>query len=61
MYFPVNMKTSHESKKCKYKTLETYNNKFYKNKRNLNPACACHIYLLNSIILLYLFIFKLCI
>ena len=28
---PVNMKTSHESnKKCKYGTLEKYNNKFYK-------------------------------
>ena len=40
------MKTSDQSKKCNYKTLEKY----------VNPACACHIYS----ILVYLFIFKLC-
>ena len=56
------MKTSHKSKKniCKYR-LEKYNNKFYKNKQNINPACACYIYL---IIVLFCFIylfFKLCI
>ena len=26
---------------------------FYKNKQNINPACACHIYLINSSIPLY--------
>ena len=60
--FPVHMKTSHQStKKCKYRTLEKYSNTYYKNKQNINPACACHIYLINSIILFYLFIFKMCI
>jgi hypothetical protein len=49
------MKISHKSKK----TLEKYSNTFYKNKQNLNLACACHIYLINSIILFYLVIFKL--
>ena len=39
----------------------TISSHYYKNKQNLNPACACHIYLLRSIILFYLFIFKLCI
>ena len=34
---------------------------FYKNKQNINPASACHIYLINSIVLFYIFIFKLCI
>jgi hypothetical protein len=53
------MKTSHQStKKCKYRTLEKYSNTYYKNKQNINPVCACHIYLINSIILFYLFIFK---
>ena len=60
--FPVHMKISHKSKKiCKYRTLEKYSNTFYKNKTNINPACASHIYLINSIILFYIFIFKLCI
>ena len=55
----VHMKTSHQStNKYKYRT---YSNTYYKNKQNINPACACHIYLINSIILFYLFIFKLCI
>jgi hypothetical protein len=44
---------------CKYRTLEKYSNAFYKNKQNINPACPCHIYLINSTILLHLFIFKL--
>ena len=52
------MKTSHKSKKCKYRTLEKYNNTFNKNKQNINPACVCHIYLINSIILFDLVIFK---
>ena len=34
---------------------------YYQNKQNINPTCACNIYLINSIILFYLFIFKLCI
>ena len=35
------MKTSHKSKEiCKYRTLEKYSNTFYKNKQNINPACA---------------------
>ena len=56
------MKTSHKSKKrCKYRTSEKYSNTFYKNKQNINPACACHIYLIISIILFYLLIFELCI
>ena len=59
--FLVHMKTSHKSKKCTYRTLEKYSHTFYKNKQNINPACACHIYLINNIILFYLFIFKLCI
>ena len=60
--FPVHMKTSHQStKKCKYRTLEKYSNTYYENKQNINPACACNTYLINSIILFYLFIFKLCI
>ena len=60
--FPVHTKTSHQStKKCKYRTLEKYSNTYYKNKQNINPACACHIYLINIIILFYLFIFELCI
>ena len=62
--FPVHMETSHPStKKCKYRTLEKYSNTYYKNKQNINHACACNIniYLINSIILFYLFIFKLCI
>jgi hypothetical protein len=47
------MKTSHKSKnKCKYKTLEKYSNTLNTNKQNINPACACQIYLINSIILL---------
>jgi hypothetical protein len=25
-----------------------------KNKQNLNPECACHVYLLNNIIMFYL-------
>jgi hypothetical protein len=40
-----------------HRTLEKYSNTFYKNKQNINPACACHIYLIDSIILFYLFIF----
>jgi len=28
----------------------------HKNTQNINPACACHIYLINSIILFYLFL-----
>jgi hypothetical protein len=36
--------------------LEKYSNTHYKNKQNINPACACHIYLKNSIILFYLLI-----
>jgi hypothetical protein len=60
--FPVHMKTSHQStKKCKYRSSEKYSNTYYQNKQNINPACACNIYLINSIILFYLFIFKLCI
>jgi hypothetical protein len=60
--FPVHMKTSHQyAKKCKYRTLEKYINTYYKNKQNINLACACNTYLINSIILFYLFIFKLCI
>jgi hypothetical protein len=31
---------------------------YYQNKQNINPTCACNIYLINSIILLYLFIFR---
>ena len=58
--FSVHMKTSHQStKKCKYRSLEKHSNTYYKNKQNINPACACHIYLINSIILFYLFIIKL--
>jgi hypothetical protein len=38
-----------------------YSNTYYENKQNINPACACNTYLINSIILFYLFIFKLCI
>jgi len=54
------MKTSHKStKKCKYRTLEKYSNAYYKNKQNINPACASHIYLINSIILFYPFSFEL--
>ena len=34
---------------------------FNKNKQNINPACACHIYLIYNIILIYLFFFKLCV
>jgi hypothetical protein len=37
-----------------HRTLETYNNKFMlskNNKQNLNPECACNIYLLSTIIL----------
>jgi hypothetical protein len=60
--FPVHMKTSHQStKNCKYRTSEENSNTYYKNKQNINPACACHIYLINSINLFYLFIFELCI
>jgi hypothetical protein len=60
--FPVHTNTSHKSKKkCKYRTLEKYSNTFYKNKQNINPKCACHIYVINSIILFFLFISKLCI
>ena len=60
--FPVHMKTSHQStKKYKYRTLEKYSNTYYENKQNINPECACNTYLINSIILFYLFIFKLCI
>ena len=60
--FPVHMKTSHQStNKCEYRTLEKSSNTYYKIKQNINPACACHIYLINSSILFYLFIFKLCI
>jgi hypothetical protein len=56
------MKTSHQStKKCKYRTLEKYTNTYYENEQNINLACACNTYLINSIILFYLFIFKLCI
>ena len=52
----------HQStKKCKYRTLEKYTNTYYENEQNINPACACNTYLINSIILFYLFIFKLCI
>jgi hypothetical protein len=59
--FPVHMKTSHQStKKCKYRSSEKNSNTYYKNKQNINPACACNIYLINSIILFYLSIFKLC-
>ena len=58
--FPVHMKTSHQStKKCKYRTLEKYSNTYYENKQNINTACACNTYIINSIILFYLFIFKL--
>jgi hypothetical protein len=48
--FPVRMKTfsSIYKKKCKYRTLEKYNNTYYKNKQNINPACPYHIYLINS-------------
>jgi hypothetical protein len=43
------MKTSHQStKNCKYRTSEKYSNTYYINKQNINPACACHIYLINS-------------
>jgi hypothetical protein len=53
-YFP------HQStKKCKYRSSEKYSNTYYQNKQNINPECACNIYLINSIILFYLFIFKL--
>jgi hypothetical protein len=56
--FPVHMKTSHQfTKKCKYRTMEKYSNTYYENKQNINPACACNTYLINSIILFYLFIF----
>jgi hypothetical protein len=49
------MKTSHQStKKCKYRTSEKYSITYYKNTQNINHACACHIYLMNSIILFYL-------
>ena len=48
-------------KKCKYRTLEKHSNTYYENKQNINHACACNTYLINSIILFYLFIFKLCI
>jgi len=55
------MKTSHQSKNSNYRTLEKYNSMFYEqNKQSLNPACACHIHLINNIYL-HLFIFKLCI
>jgi hypothetical protein len=56
--FPVHMKTSHQStKKCKYGLSEKYRNTYYKNKQNINPACACNIYLINSIIcFIYLFL-----
>ena len=54
----VHMKTSHQStKKCKYRSSEKYSNTYYKNKQNIKPACACHIYLINIIILFYLFIY----
>ena len=55
---PVHMKTSHQStKKCKYRSSENYSNTYYQNKQNINPACACNIYLINSIILhIYLFL-----
>jgi hypothetical protein len=60
--FTVHMKTYHRSEnKCKYRTLKKYSNTNYKNKQNINLACACHIYLINSIVLFYLFNFKLCI
>ena len=60
--FPVHMKTSHQStKNCKYRTSEENSNTYYKNKQNINPTCACHIYLINSINLFYLFIFESCI
>jgi hypothetical protein len=56
------MKTSHQSTKtCKYRTLEKDSNTYYENKQNINPTCACNTYLINSIILFYLFILKLCI
>ena len=37
--------------KCKYRTLKKYSNAYYKNKQNINAACTCHIYLINSIII----------
>jgi hypothetical protein len=57
--FPVHMKTSHQSTtKCKYRSSEKYSNTYYQNKQNINPACTCNIYLINSIILFYLFNIK---
>ena len=56
--FPVHMKTYHQStKKCKYRTLEKHSNTYYENKQNINHACACNTYLINSIIcFIYLFL-----
>ena len=55
------MKTSHQSKNCKYRTFEKYNNAFLKYKQKINPACACANYLIHSFISFYLVIFELCI
>jgi hypothetical protein len=50
---PVYMKVNYLFTLCLFKV--------GRHKQNINPTCACHVYLINSIILFYLFIFKLCI
>ena len=57
----VHMKTSHQSKNCKYRTFEKYNNAFLKYKQKINPVYACANYLIHSFISFYLVIFELCI
>ena len=49
------MKASHQSKR----SLEKNSDQYYKNKKKINPSCACHIYFIKSIISFYLLIFEL--